>query len=168
MARLVRLTDALSALALALLLGVVAGSVATRALYDATGGSVNLLVPGAIELAGLALSLMVFAALPGAALRGLARVDILLERLPLRLSRPLSRFWDLALAAAAGLLAWLLVGRATVELRAGHLSQDLGWLLWPFTAFAAMAALLLMLAALWRCLRPGGAQAGGAERGGAP
>ncbi|MEM9764116.1 MAG: TRAP transporter small permease subunit [Pseudomonadota bacterium] len=160
MARIVRLTDALSALALALLLGVVAGSVATRALYDATNGSVNLLVPGAIELAGLSLSLMVFAALPGAALRGLARVDIVLERLPSRLSIPLSRFWDLALAAAAGLLAWLLVGRAMVEFRAGHLSQDLGWPLWPFTAFAAMAGVLLMLTALWRSLERGGAERG--------
>ncbi|MEL6769199.1 MAG: TRAP transporter small permease subunit [Pseudomonadota bacterium] len=162
MAQLIRLTDALSALALALLLSVVAGSVGMRALFDATGGAVNLLIPGAIELAGLSLSLMVFAALPGAALRGLARVDILVARLPASLARPLARLWDVLLAVAAGLLAWLLIARAGLELRAGHLSQDLGWPLWPFTGFAAAGALLLMLTAIWRALgRPGSERATG-------
>ncbi|MEM7500026.1 MAG: TRAP transporter small permease subunit [Pseudomonadota bacterium] len=156
------MTDAASACALALLLGVVAGSVAARALYDATAGAMNLLVPGAIELSGLSLTLMVFAALPGAALRGLARVDIVLERLPVPARRQLERLWFVVLALAAGLLAWLLLARARLELAAGHVSQDLGWSLWPFTAFAALAATLLMLAALWRAL--GGQQAAGRPR----
>ncbi|MEO1317546.1 MAG: TRAP transporter small permease subunit [Pseudomonadota bacterium] len=148
-------TDGVAALSLAVLLAVVAGSVTTRALYDATGGGVNLLVPGAFELAGLSLSLMVFAALPGAALRGLARVDILIDSLPPRIAGTLTRLWDLTLSVAAGVLGWLLLARARLEWSAGHLSQDLGWPLWPVTGFAALAAVLMMLATLWRALWPG-------------
>ncbi|MEM6679775.1 MAG: TRAP transporter small permease subunit [Pseudomonadota bacterium] len=157
MRRLIAAADTLAALALALLLAVVAGSVATRAVFDLTGGAINLLLPGAIELSGLALSLMVFAALPGAAWRGLARVDVVIERLPQAVARLLERLWSALLALAAGLLAWLLASRARLELEAGHLTQDLGWPLWPATAVAAFGALGLMLAALARLLRPGSA-----------
>ncbi|MEM8597220.1 MAG: TRAP transporter small permease subunit [Pseudomonadota bacterium] len=157
MRRLIAAADTLAALALALLLAVVAGSVATRAVFDLTGGAINLLLPGAIELSGLALSLMVFAGLPGAAWRGLARVDVVIERLPQAVARLLERLWSALLALAAGLLAWLLASRARLELEAGHLTQDLGWPLWPATAIAAFGALGLMLAALARLLRPGSA-----------
>ncbi|MEM6945674.1 MAG: TRAP transporter small permease subunit, partial [Pseudomonadota bacterium] len=113
---------------------------------------------GAIELSGFALSVTVFAALPGAALRGLARVDILLDRLPDRLRRGIDRFWFAILGGVSALLAWLLMDRAATEVAARHLSQDLGWPLWPFTAFAALAAMLLAIAALAASLRPRDAQ----------
>ncbi|MEO1773893.1 MAG: TRAP transporter small permease subunit [Pseudomonadota bacterium] len=153
--RLVQVFDALAMAALAALAGVVAVSIAGRAVFDATGGAVDLLVPGAIELSGLALTIMVMAALPGAAIRGLTRVDLLIDRLPARVQALAEGAWALLLAVLAALLAWLLSARALREAAGGHLTQDLGLPLWPFTGFAALAALLLILAALSRLSSPG-------------
>lgn len=155
MTRLLRLTDAIAAAALALLLGVVAVNVVGRALFDATGQAVNLMIPGAIELSRYALVILVFAALPRSAEAGMVRVDLLIERLPRPLRRPLERLWSLAIAAFGGAAGWLLADKALLEVRRGDVTQDLGIPMWWFTGFAAGAAAILCVTGLWLALRRG-------------
>ena len=76
---LLRLCDTVALIALALLFGVVAVNVLGRALFDATGQSLNLMIPGAIELSRYALMVLVFASLPRASEAGMVRVDLLIE-----------------------------------------------------------------------------------------
>ena len=96
---LLRLCDTIALIALAVLFGVVAVNVLGRALFDATGHAVNLMIPGAIELSRYALMVLVFASLPRAAEVGMVRVDLLIEHLPPRLSGLLDRLWALVIAA---------------------------------------------------------------------
>ncbi len=91
MQRLLRLCDGIAAAALAVLLAVVAVNVVGRALFDATGQALNLMIPGAIELSRYALLAVVFAALPRAAEVGMVRVDLAIERLPAELRGALER-----------------------------------------------------------------------------
>lgn len=155
MTRLLRLSDAIAAAALALLLAVVAVNVAARALFDATGQAVNLMIPGAIELSRYALMILVFAALPRSAEAGMVRVDLLIERLPRLLRRPLERLWSLAIAAFGGAAAWLLTEKALLEARRGDVTQDLEIPMYLLTGFAGIAAALLCLTGLWLALRGG-------------
>lgn len=153
MTRLLRLCDAVASAALAVLLAVVAINVAARAVFDATGQAVNLMIPGAIELSRYALMVLVFASLPRAAEVGMVRVDLLIERLPGWLRGPLERLWSLAIAAFGGAAAWLLVEKALLEARRGDVTQDLGIPMWLITGFAGAAATLLALTGLWLALR---------------
>lgn len=153
MPRLLRLCDAVAAAALALLLGVVAVNVVGRALFDASGQAVNLMIPGAIELSRYALMVLVFAALPRAAEVGMVRVDLLIERLPGALRRGLERLWSLAIAGFGGAAGWLLLGKARLEAARGDVTQDLGLPMWLFTGFAGVAAFVLCLTGLWLALR---------------
>ena len=153
MHRLLRLCDAVAATALALLLAVVAVNVVGRALFDATGQAVNLMIPGAIELSRYALMVLVFAALPRAAEIGLVRVDLLIEHLPDGLRRGLERLWSLAIAAFGGAAAWLLIEKARLEAGRGDVTQDLGLPMWLFTGVAGLAAALLCLTGVWLALR---------------
>ncbi len=148
--------DALAMAGAAAMLAVVAGAILARALFDLTGGAVNLLIPGAIELSRHALMVAALAALPGALAGGLVRVDLLIHRLPRLLSGPLERLWHLAAAAIGAVAAWRLGQRALAEAGRGDLTQDLALPAWPFTAFAALAlaALALTGAALALGLRP--------------
>lgn len=149
MSRLLRLCDAVAAAALAVLLAVVAVNVAARALFDASGQAVNLMIPGAIELSRYALLVLVFAALPRAAEVGLVRVDLLIERLPPALRGALERLWALGTAAFGGAAGWLLIEKARLEAERGDVTQDLGIPMWLFTGFAGVAAGVLCLTGLW-------------------
>lgn len=153
MTRLLRLCDRVAAAALAVLLGVVAVNIAGRALFDATGQAVNLMIPGAIELSRYALMVLVFAALPRAAEAGMVRVDLLIEHLPRPLRAPLERLWLLAIAAFGAAAAWLLARKALLESARGDVTQDLGLPLWLFTGFAGLAAAALAVTALALALR---------------
>lgn len=148
MSRLLRLCDGIAAAALGLLLGVVAVNIAGRALFDATGQAVNLMIPGAIELSRYALMVLVFAALPRAAETGMVRVDPLIEHLPRTLRVLLERLWLLAIAAFGGTTAWLLARKALLESARGDVTQDLALPLWLFTSFAGLAAAALAVTAL--------------------
>lgn len=155
MSRLLRLCDAVAAAALAVLLAVVAVNIAARAVFDASGQAVNLMIPGAIELSRYALMVLVFAALPRAAEVGLVRVDLLIERLPPALRRALERFWALGTAAFGGAAGWLLIEKAALEAERGDVTQDLGIPMWLFTGFAGVAAGVLCLTGLWLALTQG-------------
>lgn len=153
MHRLIRLCDTVASAALAALLAVVAVNVVGRAFFDLTGQALNLMIPGAIELARYALMVLVFAALPRAAEAGLVRVDLLIERLPTPLARALERLWSLGLATFGGTVAWLLIEKAALEARRGDITQDLGIPMWLLTGFAGLAAAVLALTGLWLALR---------------
>jgi TRAP-type C4-dicarboxylate transport system permease small subunit len=151
----VRGADAVAGLALLALLGVVAGAILARLLHDLSGGAVDLLIPGAVELSRLALLVLVFAALPGALMRGLVRVDLLAGRLPARPARALERLWAALALGLGGLLAWRLGAEALAQRASGEATQDLALPLWAFGAVAAAAALLFALVALFQLARAG-------------
>lgn len=153
MSRVLRLCDAVAAAALAVLLGVVAVNVVGRAVFDATGQGINLMIPGAIELSRYALMVLVFAALPRAAEAGMVRVDLVIEHLPWPLRRGLERLWSLAVAAFGGAAGWLLLEKAVLEAARGDVTQDLGLPMWLFTGFAAVAAGILCVTGVWLALR---------------
>ena len=153
MQRLLRLCDVIAAAALAVLLAVVATNIAARALYDATGQAIGLMIPGAIELSRYALMLLVFAALPRAAEAGMVRVDLLIERLPSALRAGLERLWALGTAAFGGAAAWLLLAKARLEAEHGAVTQDLGIPMWLLTGTAGVGAGVLCLTGLWLAFR---------------
>jgi TRAP-type C4-dicarboxylate transport system permease small subunit len=153
---LLRLCDAIALIGLAVLFGVVAVNVLGRALFDATGQAVNLMIPGAIELSRYGLMVLVFASLPRAAEAGMVRVDLLIEHLPPGLAGLLDRLWALVIAAFGAAAGWLLIGEALVQIGRGDTTQDLAMPLWLFTGFAGLAALALALTGLWLALRPRG------------
>ena len=152
---LLRLCDTVALVALAVLFGVVAVNVLGRALFDATGQAVNLMIPGAIELSRYALMGLVFASLPRAAEAGMVRVYLLVERLPPMLARIFDSLWALATAVIGGAIGWRLINEALLQARRGDVTQDLEMPLWLFTGFAGLAAAVLALTGLWLALRRG-------------
>jgi len=161
---LLRLCDAIALAALAVLFGVVAVNVLGRALFDATGHTVNLMIPGAIELSRYSLLVLVFASLPRAAEVGMVRVDLLIEHLPPGLARLPDRLWALVIAAFRAATGWPLLPDALVPAGRGDPTQALGLPLWLFTGFAGLAAAALALTGLWLALRPRG-RGGSGESG---
>jgi TRAP-type C4-dicarboxylate transport system permease small subunit len=165
MKSLLRLCDAVALIALVVLFGVVAVNVLGRALFDATGQAVNLMIPGAIELSRYALMGLVFASLPRAAETGMVRVDLLVERLPPVLARIFDSLWALAIAAFGAAVGWLLISAALLQARRGDVTQDLEMPLWWLTGFAGLAAAALALTGVWLAFRPGQRKPGGRGSG---
>jgi TRAP-type C4-dicarboxylate transport system permease small subunit len=150
---LLRCCDVVALVALAGLFGVVAVNVAGRALFDATGHAVNVMIPGAIEISSYALMVVVFASLPRAAEAGMVRVDLLIDRMPARLAGVFERLWALAIAGFGAAVAWLLIDKAILQIGRGDATQDLEMPLWLFTGFAGAMAAALALTGLWMVLR---------------
>lgn len=144
MSALLRVADGLAMAGVGALLAVVAGAILARLAQEASGGALNIALPGHVELARHALMVAMLSALPGAAARGLVRVDLLTSALAPRAARALDRLWALLLAAVALAGAWRLAGAGTDAFAAGEVSQVLGYPLWPL--FAHGAAALAMLA----------------------
>jgi TRAP-type C4-dicarboxylate transport system permease small subunit len=153
MNRLLRLCDRIAVGALVVLFGVVAVNVLARALFDATGQTINLMIPGAIELSRYALMVLVFASLPRAAETGMVRVDLLIERLPQRPAGALERMWALVIGGFGAATGWLLFDEALLQARRGDATQDMELPLWPLTGFAGLALAVLALTGLWLAIR---------------
>lgn len=153
MARILRLFDGIAFAATVAMFATVVESVAARALFDITGGAVNLIVPGAVELARYSLLILVFAALPRAAVSGLVSVDLLVGAMPAPLRRALERTWDLLLSVFAGIVAWLFAEKTLTMAERGDATQDLGIPL--FLIYGALTLFSLGLAAtgVWIALR---------------
>ena len=151
---LLRLCDAMALIALAVLFGVVAINILGRALFDATGQAVNVMIPGAIELSRYSLMVLVFASLPRAAEVGMVRVDLLIEHLPPMLAGFFDRLWALVIAAFGAAAGWLLIDEALLQVGRGDATQDLEMPLWLFTGFAGLMAVALAVTGLWMALRP--------------
>ena len=150
---LLRLCDTIALIALAVLFGVVAVNVLGRALFDASGQALNLMIPGAIELSRYALMVLVFASLPRAAEAGMVRVDLLIGHLPPALAGLLDRVWALAIAGFGAATGWLLINEAALQAGRGDVTQDLGIPLWLFTGTAGLASAALALTGVWLALR---------------
>jgi TRAP-type C4-dicarboxylate transport system permease small subunit len=151
--RLLRLCDITAVSAVAILFVVVAVNVMARSLFDITGQLVNLMIPGAIEISRYALMVAVMASLPRAAATGMVRVDLLVERLPPRLSALLDRIWFLAIAAFGAAASWLLLAEAVLQVTRGDASQDLEIPMWLLTGFAGLVLAALAVTGLWLALR---------------
>lgn len=138
----------------AYLLLIVAGSIVVRALFDLTGGSVNLMFNGAIEQSRFALLIMVFAALPAGLQTGFVSVDILIDRFPRLIRNTMQRLWYLTTCVGACTLAWLFYHEAVKMLGRGDVTQDLGWPLYPFYGIIAVECLALALVAFAQTFAP--------------
>ena len=155
MKQLLHICDLIALIGLVVLFGVVAVNVIGRALFDATGQVVNVMIPGAIELSRYSLMVLVFASLPRAAEAGMVRVDLLVERLPPVLAQLFDRLWGLAIAAFGAAAGWLLIDDALLQVGRGDATQDLEMPLWLFTGFAGLMAAALALTGLWLGLHRG-------------
>lgn len=147
MPRLIAGFDLIAALALSVLLAVVSGGILTRLLFDLSGGRVNLLFEGAIELATYALLITVFAALPRATRGGLVNVDLFTTALPDAVNRWLDRLWLALFALFASVLAWRYGMQTLLSLRRGDATQDLQLPLYWFFGYVTIACIGLTVAA---------------------
>ena len=131
-----------------LLFGVVAFNVVGRAIFDATGGSLNPMIFGAIELSQYALMISVFAAVPAMLGTGMIRVDILSRNFPSSLQSILDRIWLFLMAGFAGVLTVAFWDFAHTAFERGDQTQDLRWPLWPFYGIATLECAALTLLSL--------------------
>ena len=138
---------ALAILATLALFGVVAFNIVGRTVFDATGGSVNFMVSGAIELSQYALMVSIFAAIPAMLGTGLIRVDILSRMFPRWLANGLDRLWQAVIAAFAAILTMSFFELFLTALERGDQTQDLRLPLWPFYGLAALECAALTLLA---------------------
>lgn len=132
----------------ALLLAVVSYSVISRAIFDLSGGSVALMLPGAIEAASYALAITVMAAIPAALSSGLIAVDILTGKLSGVIAILLDRLWYAAIFAFALALIWLLGEETATTFARGDTTQDLGISLYIIYAALTVEAVMLGVIAL--------------------
>lgn len=139
-------------LATILLFAVVAINVIGRTIFDATGGSVNMMIFGAIELSQYALMVSIFAAIPAMLGTGLIRVDILSNAFPRWLQSILDRVWLLLIAAFAAVLCAAFFEFAHTAFERGDQTQDLRWPLWPFYGVASFECAALTLLAVAEAL----------------
>ena len=130
------------------LLGVVAINIIGRAVFDATGGDVNFMIFGAIELSQYALMISIFAAVPAMLGTGLIRVDIICKSFPVGLQNLLDRLWLILIAAFAIVLTDAFYDFAVTAMERGDQTQDLRLPLWPFYAIATLECAALALLAL--------------------
>jgi TRAP-type C4-dicarboxylate transport system permease small subunit len=112
-------------------------------------------VKGDFEIVQLGLALAVFSFLPLCqARRGNIMVDTFTSRLPDSVQRGLDAFWDLVLAAFAGLIAWRLwlgAGEAISSRTSSMvLGMPIGWAIGAASIMAAILALVCVVTAIER------------------
>jgi len=146
--RVIRLFDAFSLGITLLLLLIVAFNIAARAIFDLSSGSINLMIPGAIELSRYALLLIIFAALPRASTQGMVSVDLLSNRFSASIQKNLTHFWLLLMAAFMAILVWLFTHKALLTFSRGDASQDLEMPLFYFYALISIACVATTLSCL--------------------
>lgn len=127
---------------------IVAFNIIARAIFDATGGSLNAMIFGAIELAQYSLMISVFAAIPAVAKEGMIRVDILSQRFPTLLAMVFDRGWLLLIATFSMILTNLFFDETLTTLSRGDETQDLRIPLWIFYAIASIECAILSLLTL--------------------
>ena len=135
--------------ATAVLFLVVSFNILARAVFDATGGEINFMIFGAIELSQYALMVSIFAAIPAMLGTGLIRVDILSRQFPPWLGKIADALWLFLIAAFGAVLTFAFLDFAQTAFARGDQTQDLRWPLWPFYAIATFecAALAILASA---------------------
>ena len=126
---------------------VVAFNIVGRAVFDATGGDLNLMIFGAIELSQYALMISIFASIPAMLGTGLIKVDIVSQNFPHWLQKSLDKVWLSLIALFAAVLAIAFFELAVTALNRGDETQDLRLPLWPFYAVACFECAALFLLA---------------------
>ncbi|MDO6680725.1 MULTISPECIES: TRAP transporter small permease [unclassified Oceanobacter] len=154
METIIRFFDKVAFVALVCMLFVVVSSVLGRLVFDISGGELQLVMPGSVELASYSLLIMVFASLPRAATHGLVSVELLLDKLPDLLKRVLERIWHLLLAAFAAVIGWLFFGTMVEMIDRGDRSQDLGIPLYLFYGALTVCCVAIVLTGLWLARHP--------------
>tara|TARA_R110000868_G_scaffold4171_6_gene25865 strand:- start:13708 stop:14196 length:489 start_codon:yes stop_codon:yes gene_type:complete len=150
----IRFFDKVAFVALVCMLFVVVASVLGRLVFDLSGGELQWVIPGSVELASYSLLMMVFASLPRAATHGLVSVELLIDKFPDCVKRGLERVWHLLLAAFAAVVGWLFFGTMEEMIDRGDRSQDLGIPLYLFYGALAVCCGAIVLTGLWLALRP--------------
>ncbi|WP_346891571.1 TRAP transporter small permease [uncultured Roseibium sp.] len=133
---------------------VVAVNIFMRALFDASGSEINLMIPGAVELASYALLIAVFAALPAGLENGLIRVDVLTGLMPDALQSFLNRFWFVVLFLFALSLAWLFADQVMVTREQGEVTQDWGIPLWIIYLVITLECIAFAIVSLAEVIDP--------------
>jgi len=151
-----RLSSAVSLIALAVLFAVVTCNILARLIFDLTGGSVNFLIPGAIELASYSLLVFVFGAIPSAVPLGLVRVDVFLDLLPSPVRWLLDVIWAGLLVLLAVSLVNLFAHSGLLASKRGALTQDLELPLWIFYTIITAQTFILAIIALFHLARVSG------------
>ena len=146
--------EAIAITAILSLFFVVAVNILMRGVFDATGSAVNLMIPGAIELASHALLVAVFAALPAGLENGLIRVDVLTGSMPDGVRTLLDRFWFLVLFLFALALVRLFAEQALVTYAQGEVTQDWGIPLWVIYLVICLECCAFSLVSLAKFLDP--------------
>ena len=145
------------AIAITAILGlffVVAVNIFMRALFDATGSAVNLMIPGTIELASYALLIAVFAALPAGLENGMIRVDVLTGLMPAGVQTGLNRLWFFVLFIFALALVWLFGEQVLMTRAQGEVSQDWAIPLWVIYLVICLECFAFSLVALAKFFNP--------------
>lgn len=145
------------AIAITAILGlffVVAVNIFMRAVFDATGSQVNLMIPGTIELASYALLIAVFAALPAGLENGMIRVDVLTGLMPDRIQIRLNRLWFFVLSVFALALVWLFGDQVLMTRAQQEVSQDWGIPLWVIYLVICLECFAFSLVSLAKFFNP--------------
>ena len=133
---------------------VVAVNIFMRAVFDATGSQVNLMIPGTIELASYALLIAVFAALPAGVENGMIRVDVLTGLMPDGVQTLLNRLWFFVLFVFALALVWLFGNQVLVTRAQAEVSQDWGIPLWVIYLVICLECFAFSLVSLAKFFNP--------------
>lgn len=154
MVRAVRLLatafNVLAAGAVVFLMLNVAGGVLVRTIHALTGGAVNLIWSGSIEMAVLALTVVVFASLHRAFVLGAIKVDVFTQSLPHVLHRLLDGAYGLVYAVFAGGMTWQFYHTMRTTFERGDATQDLLIPMFYIYAFLMVASAgLAIVATVW-------------------
>lgn len=144
--------------ALTALLAVVSVNVCARLIFDLTSGSVNWMVPGAIELSAYLLLVTVFSSLPTALGTGMIRVDTFTHLLPDWAQRLLDRIWGILLAVVAVLLIYLFAQVTATAMARNYLTQDLRVPLYLIYGYVTIQCVALAIVSICEFFSPSRAE----------
>lgn len=108
----------------AIMLNVIA-DIATRTVFGATKGSVDLTYVGGFEIVKYGLMVAVAFSMPFCLSRGQVVVDIFTERLPVKIKSALASFYTLFFGLFGFLMMYRLIESATSAAATGETTQDL-------------------------------------------
>jgi TRAP-type C4-dicarboxylate transport system permease small subunit len=151
--RLINVFDKIAFFALSSMVFIVVASVLGRLIFDLTGGTLSLVLPGSVELVSYALAIMVFSSFPRAVMGGMVRVDLLVRALPVPIQGLLDRLWDLMLAVFAAIVGYLFFHKMLIMFKRGDVSQDLGIPLYLLYGVLTICCVCIVLTAVWLAIK---------------